>query len=493
MRLVRSQGLFLGLLLALCGAGKLAANPPANLFYDTAILFDVRGVNPWPDNTEDAGVTFDLLPFYQHAKGAKNCRGQKVPKGDRTGRMNMIGLLQGRGVAPDGAFDEGTPLGNALSILNEAGYGPQKVSDPKFDVTDSCFTGSNLLGRYSVGINYEGFGVRGQLRGNFGGGFGITARSGAVCYKQVPCFLDLTLSCSTTADFDCNLTNTFGPECDDTRIGKDQHAGFSTEIQQLIRDTLTNPQARCEIAEQLGIDLKKVSRAAFEDTHLDLHWGGSFAFEDEDDHHIVSVIPYVAAGVWLPSGESKNEDILFRLPTGNDGFWGYTLEGILNFDFPEALTLGFGGAVTFFPGSRNRCRRMPSRTRQVGLPPSGSQQELLFPWKAQVKQEMGTTWHVHGDLMTKDFLDDRLSFYASYIYSKHQQDSYKFINPDCEDSFDATKLERESQWESQLVHFALDYRVTKNLYFGFGFTGMLTGRRVYRPSVLIGTIRLYFG
>ena len=460
---------------------SLQANPPANLFYDTAILFDVRGVNPWPDHNEDPGITLDILPFYQHAKGAKNCRGQKVPKGDRLGRMNMIGLLQGR--APNlAAFepDVGKPLGDALEAYNENGYGPAKSSIPKFDVTDLCFTGTNLLGRLSTGINYERFGLRGQFRANLGAGFGIHARGGAICYKQVPCFLDLTLSCSTKESFDCNANK---PECDDTKIGEDQLAGFDEEVIGLTRDNLTSPQARCEIAEQLGVDLGKVSRAAFEDSHLDFHWSGSFGFDDDEGDHVVSVIPYLAVGVWLPSGEEHNPDILFRLPTGNDGFWGFTLEGILNFDFPETLSLAFGGAVTFFPDSRTRCLRMPS----------SPQQELLYPWKVDTKQEMGTTWHVHGDFMAKNFLDDSLSFYASYIYTKHQQDKFSFVNPACDDVFVAKKAERDSQWETQLVHFALDYRVTKNLYFGFGFTGMLTGRRVYRPSVLIGTIRFYFG
>ena len=480
MRPVSSLRRLAALVLALASTATMRANPPANLFYDTAIIFDVRGVNPWPDHNEDPGITLDILPFYQHAKGAKNCPGQKVPKGDRLGRMNMIGLLQGRSPAPAGSFDKGTALGDALIAYQENGYAPVNKITEKFDVTDPCFTGTNLLGRYSTGINYERFGLRGQFRANLGAGFGFTVRSGAVCYKQVPCFLDLTLSCSTTAEFDCNTNK---PECDDTQIGKDQNAGFDEEVQWLTRDNLTSPQARCEIADQLCIDLKKVSRAAFEDSHLDFHWSGSFAFDNEEGDHIVSVIPHLAVGVWLPSGEEYNPDILFSLPTGNDGFWGYTLEGILNFDFPESLSLGFGGAVSFFPDSRTRCLRMPT----------SPQQEVLYPWKIDTKQEMGTTWHVHGDFMAKDFLDDSLSFYASYIYTKHQQDEFSFENDACECNFIAKKAERESQWESQLVHFALDYRVTKNLYFGFGFTGMLTSRRAYRPSVLIGTIRFYFG
>ena len=495
MRLVISKRWLSFVVIALVCTIAVVANPPANLFYDTAILYDLRGVNPWPDHTQDPGVTFDILPFYQHAKGSKNCRSQKVAKGDRTGRLNMIGLLQGRGPAPEDSFDPTTPLGSALDKLDEEGYGPTVDTMHKFDVTDSCFTGTNLLGRYSTGINYERFGLRGQLRFNFGGGFGLTARSGAVCYKQNPCFLDLTLSCSTSAKFDCTETNTtdivdpigaLGPECDNTDIGKDQLAGFSAdegEIIELVRQTLTNPQARCKIAEQLDIDIKKVSRAAFEDSHIDVHWSGAFSFKNDDDEHVVDVIPYLAAGVWLPSGEEKNRDILFSLPTGNDGFWGYTLEGGLNFEFPETMGIGFGGAVSFFPDSRTRCLRMPS----------SPQQEVLFPWTTEIKQDMGTTWHVHVDMIARDFLNDRLSFYFQYIYSKHQQDSYETTNPACAPLFATDKFERQSQWESQVINTAFDYRVTKNLYLGLGYQGLLTGRRIYRFSNLMGTIRFYFG
>ena len=398
----------------------------------------------------------------------------------------MIGLLQGQGPAPAGSFDEGTALGNALKAFNDAGYVGKNAE--KFDVTDLCFTGTNLLGRYSTGINYEGFGLRGQLRANLGAGFGITARSGAVCYKQVPCFLDLTLSCSTTESFDCNTNK---PECEDDE--RDQAAGFSSEIAKRTRDVLTSPQKRCEIAAQLCVDLGKVSRVAFEDTHVDVHWGGSFALEDDAGDHIVSVIPYVAVGAWIPSGESKNEDILFRLPTGNDGFWGVTAEGILNFDFPHVLTLGCGGAVTYFPKSRTKCMRIPTAGQQTANGPFiPTQQEVLYPWKVNARREMGTTWHVHGDLMAYDFIE-HLSFYASYIYSKHQQDDISIQSPGCECFFAPKKLEKETQWESQMLHFALDYRVTKNLYFGFAYQPTLTGRRIYRTSTLIGTIRFYFG
>ncbi len=418
-------------------APSLFASPPANMFHDPVIIHSIKGVNPFPDYRESTGLVFDILPFYQNAKGAKNCKGDKVPKGDRLGRMNMIGLLQGK--MPT------TPvLTQAFNALPSS-------------YQDMMFTGSDLLGRYSLRLDNDKFGIRGKLRiSSCGHGFALTARSGAVCYRQIPCFTDLTPSATL--------------------------AGFPLEEIIAVQDLLTREGKRNAIAKELGVSLEKVTRTSFEDTHVEASWSGAFRFDDDEGNHAISVTPFIAVGAWIPTGESMNHDILFRLPMGNDGFWGITVEGILNFEFPDTVQVGIGGAVTFHPDDRIRKLRLPTSVNQ----------HVLFPCEVCVKQDMGVTWQAHAGLMAKDFVGN-LSFYSNYIYTKHQRDEFCVIEgEENAELFLTDKAQRESTWESQMVHAGLDYRTAKEIYFGVGYQANITGKRIYKTSTLIGTIRFDF-
>jgi len=415
---------------------------PASIYHDPAIIHDIFGTSPFC-HQEDKFFSVDILPYYQHASGAKNESGVKVPAGDRTGRWNMLGLLHGTAAAPGGALQAGThdTLIAARTNINNvySGY------------TDDTFTDSQRLGHYSIPLIHEKFGIRNKLQFRIGKGFTISIRGGIVSYKQTPnTFNDLTSS-STTLTLD------------------------KTTVQ---NNLMVEPK-RSSIANEIGLNIDRYTKTALEDLHVELSWSDRFGMKDEDGVHAVTIIPFVAVGVWLPIGEKKDQDIAFSIPTGNDGFFGGSLQGAINFEFPETIQFGFGGGLTFFDKKNQGSYRVPSSNSQSGI----------YPWKTSIKKRPGTTWHVFAGFTAQEFLD-KLSFYFNYVYTRKEKDSIGMSDTATRNNyFKPKKLEDESSWQSQVIHFGLDYNVTPELSFGFGVQTPITGKKILRTTTLMGNIR----
>lgn len=494
----------------LCVSVSVLAQPPVNNVVDTAMIHNIRGANPfYQAKTDQLRFTFDILPFYQHSSGAKpgcgksfmccpsassntseeaqanccppkctpSCRHKKVPEGDRLGRWNMIGLLQGTKAAPGGEIStECQPtLSTANTIVSGFSFFDGAVAfDNKF--TDS----TESFGHFSVPVNYQKIGVRGRARLSLIGGFGLTARGGVARYKQVPCFIDKT--CEAQAAKAC--------PCDED--GQVQPTGVRFICSQIedVQKFMMTPEKRDQIMSEICLDIDCYCRTAFEDTHLQLDWAGSFDMYDQSNESQVTVQPYFAVGGWIPTGEESNPDIAFSLPTTNNGLWGVTIEGGLNFSFPGTVIIGFGGGATLFESRIQKCQRVPSSLTQ----------STLYPWKATIKREPGTSWNAHVDLASLNF-SDGLSFYFNYIYSKHESDKITLPCKNCsepdaqgntEQLFFPHKLEKESEWDSQMLHFALDYEITDQLFMGVSVQLPIAGRRIYKTSTIMGSIRFHF-
>jgi len=464
---------------------QVAVADPAVVYFDPGMTHEMYGVNRLP--TEPVNWTFDLhlSPFYQHSTGARNKCGLKVPLGDRLGHWEMFPLLWGDTSAAPKEFNE-TNYPNYYSLT-------EKILDlgDGTAATEEGFEGDkDYDGDYSVTVSYEKKGLRFEFDIAMKAGFGMTVKSGIVDYYQKPFFRNAST---------VQRGSTLGDFVWDT----------------LMTDTMRHALLECE----LGLDTDMYSTVAFEDTFVQLYWSQPFKCEDKKGDHIVTIHPYLGAGVWIPTGKKKDQGRAFSMPTGHDGFWGASLEVAINFEFPNTVLFNVGGSMTFFE-TKTQCMRVPNHRYQAGV----------YPFKTNVSRRYGTGWNVNCSLHAYDIMDN-LSVYFDYLYSKHEQDDIRIL--DCEGCIDCSgsescsggicgcsggscsggacsvgcsslcstadtsaflpcKLEKDSLWKSHMIQLGFEYEVCNNLSFGVSGQTHISGMRVYKTHTIMGTIKLVF-
>jgi len=204
---------------------------------------------------------------------------------------------------------------------------------------------------------------------------------------------------------------------------------------------------------------------------------------DRDDEHAATLIPYLSVGVWLPSGEKKDIDKAFTLPTGNDDFYGLTAEGAINVDFPDTMQLGFGGGVALYESKFLNNYRVPSSNNQYGI----------YPWKANIKKRPGAVWYVRASMKAEEFIED-FSFYVDFIHTQHLKDSITMRETDAARNayFRPEALERDSKWRANVIHGGLNYHVSPGFEMGISFQAPISGSRVYKTTTILGTLSFIF-
>jgi hypothetical protein len=418
---------------------------PMNIFHDPALLQGVSGLDSFYSRPEKR-LIIDFLPFYNNSSWAKNASGSKVPEGDVFGRWNMIGLVHGTGGAPGGALSSTTTpslysASNALSVASQ-------------DYTDNNYTDtSQRFGYFSVPIKYEKLGVRGRVQVPLAAGFGLSFKGGFVYYKQTPTFNDQTSTATAT--------------------------GFSTSDINITTTHLMVEQEFDAIAQEIGLNTDSFSKTAAEDLVIELCWNGSLGMDDEDGNHAVDINPFFSCGVIVPTGNKKDPDKAFSLPTGNDGFFAFTAQADVGLNFPESIEIDFGAGVSLFESKIQTNQRVPTSLTQ----------QSIYPWKATIYRRPGPVWNLHTGFKARDFIEN-LTFYGNFIYTKHERDRIRMRDSATRNTyFKPEKLEAESAWESKMYSFGLDYKITPELELGFAVQAPITGRRIYRTTTLMGSLK----
>ena len=424
------------------------ANPPA-LYFDPGAIHETCGVNRLPVAEEEWKFDLNISPFYQHASGARDPYGKKVPLGDRLGKWGMLPLLWGDLDAAPKEFNatnyailytlslQGSDVGGGLSV-DEEGFSGELDTD----------------GFYSVPIDYEKKGLRFEMNTSMKSGFGLRIKSGVVDYKQTPTFID-----ASTID----------------NVGDDAY------VYNFLQNTLMTDTMRSTLLEtELGFNLDNCGSVAFEDTLVQFHWTNKFECENGDGQ--VEIIPYFAAGFWLPTGKRKDPDKLFALPTGHDGFWGVALEAAVSFNFPKTVLFNFGGSLTLFE-TKSQCLRVPN----------SKYQSVLYPFKAEMRRTMGPAWNINFSMHAYDVMDN-LSVHFDYLFNKHERDSITLKN--CSDArrdaFLPEKLECDSMWKSHTMQLGFLYEVSPCLSLGITGQTHISGIKVYKTHTVMGNMKFVF-
>ena len=491
---------------------------PMNNYYDSAIFYNVRGIDkyyikkrPWFD--------LQLSPYTQLVSGSKGLDGgRKGPdgykwgEGDRLGWWNMLGPFFGRNASPtDKPFElaqgvlakNDPPSGDYERYLNypnlvlggivldgnsetyisddvetkriftdqeieDSKVGSVDLADPTtdsiskilYDFTDETnFDEDRKFARLSVPIDFEKVGLRSKLNFSFGKYFDLNVKTGFCYYSQRPTFIDKT----NGDDFYDQL-------------------GFpnsNAKSKYLIETYLTDVKKIRDISQEVDFNVKRYSKTAMEDTHVEFTINYPMELEDKVGDLAVTFVPILSCGVWAPSGSTYDQDYAFSLATGNDGFLGLTVDGSLNIDFAGTIQLAFGAGAAFFEEKNLSNQRIPSSKYQYGI----------YPWKTDIKKQPGTTWYANFSMMAQNFTED-LSFYCDFIHTEHRKDSIELKEEN--DNFYPQKMIDESSWRTEIIFMGLDYAIVPACSMGISFQSVVGGARVYRTTTILGTITLNF-
>lgn len=434
---------------------------PQYSVYDAQIIHTVYGTDKYYKYKKTSGVTFNLSPFYMHTGTAKNGKNIKVPAGDRLGVWQMLGIFYGEGAKPTTQL---TPIRDALktqldTLFTNAGFpnffDETAIPNP-FDQTDPNNPAN--YGFYDQTFaDYEKYGLRGEVCFDVRNWIGVKAKGGFVEQKNKARFV---------------INRPVTP---------------ITALNAQVDTLLLAPEVREDLAEELNLDLSGFCHSSLEDTHAQVYCNIPFKLKDKDGDLVCTMVPHLSVGAWLTTGYKSDPNKAFSVPSGNNGYDGFTVETALNFDFPKSIQTSFGAGAVISERRTLDNYRVASSENQSGL----------IPWQTTITNRPGVTWYGNASFKAEDFIEG-VSVFCDYIYTQHAKDSItlKECNAVRRAAFIAgdgiERLVNESCWRIQQANIGLTYRINKNLTFGFGIQSQITGTRVYRPTTSIGTISVSF-
>lgn len=440
-------------------------------------------------------IRFHISPFYQQTSTARNGEGAKVAGGNRLGQWNMYGIFFGPAANPTGnanlvaAYPNPKALGPAKTAIaaatNQLIAAAQSHYHANADLTDEAvfragifqqnnFITTNKYAYFDVPVSYEKIGCRSQLNFDFGFGLGVAVKAGVVDvkYKTRGFVLEPQFA------FDAGFPGASGS------ASSDQADGVA------IYKALFEPTQMDKVLSDVSLSAKPFHKATAEDVHISCYWNIPLEFSDSKGEPSVTVIPRLAVGAWLPTGDEIDQTKLFSVPTGNNGFYAGTIEASLGFDFPvfpkgKTLQFNVGGGALICPEKDKNDQRIHSSILQQGI----------IPWRTNVTWKPGVTWHANASMMASGFVDD-MSVFLDFIYTQHLQDTItlKTTNAAQKAAFAAgvAQDERDSSWKNQQINGGFTYKVAESLSFGGALQAHISGVRVMRSVTLLGGMTFAF-
>lgn len=444
-------------------------------FHDPLAVHTVSGVDHTSVPPRRSAMQFSLMPYYHHATNSKNATHQKVPLGDRLGRINMLGVLINDTAGPHAnrftADNDDTALHTAFKSIKDANSdatSPYLGADyVAVDGDETAISGNPEdyhFGRYRTALDQWRRGIRANFEYSFANGFGVAIKGGVAEYAITPAYVG-------------------NPEWNSS-FSKWKDGGETAAdgtVLKAINDTLTNQTSRTAIGTQLGVDFTGAKDSTtLEDTHLEVYWRKGYVMRDAEGDKVLTAIPYFSVGITVPTAEKKTKNNLFDIAIGNDGFYGFTGLAEVSFDFPGMIKAGFGGSVTVF------------NEDAIGsqFAPTSEHQQTLFPWQATVTKRPGALWKVYGTVKAHNFID-YLSCYMSYVIVSRDKSDNTFTGAN-KAEFKKEQYDEIDKFGAQLMHLGFDYEVTPSLRFGLGMQSVFAGFRVWKAVTVFGSASFVF-
>ena len=396
----------------------------------------LKGLTPQSSCAPLLGIS--LTPFGINANQAKDACGNFIQIGDLDGRWSMIPLLFG--AVPAGQVLPPT-LQAARAVLFPGVVGP--IEDA------TAIDPNQMVGFFSVPIEYRKRGLRLQLETQATCNFGLSLQAGFAEISQCAGFLDLT----GTNTFACANANVVGTtNCN-------------------VEDFLMYPLK--EIADQIGLNIDNFLKLSVEDVRVGAYWRHAHVVNRYNlDYPEFLCIPWVAVNGCFASGKAKPPSAAFALPFGNNGHNALSGKGGINLDFVETIEIGGEVGFTHFFERCFNNYRVPTSDFQQGI----------YPFATDVALQPGLTWFMGAKMNAYHFLH-HLSFWAEYMYVDHRRDCITLKCPD--PAFDPDFPTKRSSWKVQIFNMAFNYDISPSMSLGFLWQAPTAQRNAYRASTLL--------
>ncbi len=481
------------LLAALCTPSIILAVPQNNP-YDTQPIHTVLCSDKFYRERDKGEISLHLSPFYQATNTGRNAEGTKVPLGSMQGNWNMFALSfgaagsKGPGTqyfaadtstafqdlnaifdkdknAGDNPFHFGNGAPGSFGLLNQNGTLAANLRQGK-NFTEGKFPYAFLI----VPTRYERIGIRSQLGFDFGFGLGVNVKTGVCDIKNKP--KDIV-------------------SADKTNIDKSEAL---IDDAQAVYDAILSPEARSRILQSFGLDSKPYQKTDMEDTHIQVYWHMPIEMLDRQDELAMLLVPMISCGAWLPTGKRKDQQKIFSVATGNDGFYGLTVDAAFGLEFPvvpkdegQNFGISLGGGAAVFASADIKDMRFATNNLQT---------VTILPWTADiVSKRPGFIWYLNASMKAEHFLET-LSFYFDYLYTQHEKDDYKLkAYPAARQAaFEegVALMRKESFWKNQQVQLGLKYDITPNVALGAAAQAHISGVRVARLVTIMGGMTVSF-
>ncbi len=438
-------------------------------FCDPEPLFSVYGQDHRDLSTKKSQLSLSVLPYYQYACNAKDGHHDKVPLGDRLGMINVLGLLINDDPSPyENKFGEdaddstlhaaynalNTGITDANRVFLGATYGPLEPSDSRVN-----------WGKYQTTTRFERIGVRGAVHYSFYNGVAVSLRGGVAEYSiKQPSYL-------ANPKYDVNSGVWYNAAL---------AGGADAFLADKIQPYLMAQARQKEIGEELGIDFGAVKDTGVEDVFVEVSWRKGFKMNDSEGDHVLTMTPLIAVTAALPTAEKKVVGRLFDISLGNDGFYGFTPQAEVSFDFPGMLKVGVGATGTFFIEDSIGKQFVPTSEYQEGI----------YPWQATVTKRPGALWKAYATVRAINFLD-YLSCFLTYMYVSHAKDTITVTGAN-KASFLGDKLGRDGRYTAQMVHVGFEYEITPALRFGAAMQSVFAGMQIWKTTTFAASLTMTF-
>ncbi|MEX0849157.1 MAG: hypothetical protein WD055_02915 [Candidatus Dependentiae bacterium] len=216
-----------------------------------------------------------------------------------------------------------------------------------------------------------------------------------------------------------------------------------------------------------------VDHTGIGDTSAILGWAVNF----EETEHLDFIDAMFQAGVLFPTGRKSNPNIIFDLPQGYDGHYGFPLNMSLAFGLYEWFT--FGGHVFAMP--------FKSKCREIRMKTSTAQNGFIKLTKGCADVKRGALWQI-GTYIKADHFCRNLSLLLGYSFSTERESS---IRPTDTCIFDPGIVCSDSMlsgWKMHTIHLLGEFDfLQERCFFGprLGFFGnfVIGGQRIFNTSI----------
>lgn len=415
-----------------------------------------------------------ITAFGQNANEGKNLCGQRVELGDLNGRWFMPGLLYGP-----------VPAGQTLpAILGTAKTALFAV--PADTVINDCqgFDKKQLMGFFSVPLNYRKRGVRFQIEAQLCCDVGIVLEAGladiwqSVCPSYIcPCppeaIPEPPVIGQQDPDVHCAaVCQTYINETDKVAPADSPLPGLPNMTKANVNKYLMCPFL-CNIVPEICINVDDYHKLSAEDVRVGLYWRHAYVISDTRSKWPEFLfLPFAMIKASFPASKKICPNQVFAVSAGNDGHYAVGASCGMSGEFATSIEIGWEFGYTHF-FAKDVCK-MPM--------PTSCFQQGIYPFCTDANVQPGANWNFGAKMSTYHFLE-RLSFFFQYMLVIHEKDCIKPLV--CDPAFLPKKLEDTTIFKTQVANIGFNYDISPNIGLGFLWQAPLQQQISFRATTLM--------